>query len=97
MTPSIELFDANGGFVMPAAEDLDSAPQEVRDAFQVVQDAREHNIRCDAAHSDARTRVHDLMTEITTAERDFERHHKAQNREAAVREFLATERARRGV
>ena len=92
----LELFDSRGKFVMPSEEQINALDADTRGRWQAVRNAAFEHDAAKVELKTAETRVVDLMTEVGEVETYIRDRFPGQTREQALREFLATERAKRG-
>ena len=101
MPEGFELFDKHGQFVHPTEEQIASLDPATRERWASVRDAYAVSKEIDDALAASNERITGLMKDVRDAERYLQEHYPAQTREAAVRDYLATERqktlARRGL
>lgn len=91
----LELFDGLGRYKHPSEEQIAALDEPTRERWAKVRDAAAESEAIDADLKAAQQRVTDLMTEVRDAENFVREHFPAQSREAAIRDYLATERMKR--
>ena len=95
----IELFDSHGAMrpLDEIAPQLESADDATKQRFEAVKVAYETSRDIEAAIRFSTDRVTSLVNEIREAENLLRTHYAPQSREKAIRDFLATERIKRGI
>jgi uncharacterized caspase-like protein len=88
----LELFDSRGAFVMPSEEQINALDAPTRERWAAVRDAAADSEAADAALKAAEAHVTDMMAEVRDAERYMRENFPPLTPDAAIRQFLATER-----
>ena len=91
----LELFDSRGQFQMPPAEVIASMDDDVRERWLSVAEASAETSQVEADLKAAESHVQSLIEETRELETEIRTRWPGQTREQAIREFLATERAKR--
>lgn len=71
MTPTIEMFDKRGCFVMPEAEAIAALDSDTRKRFRAIEAAAKENDKAVAALKAARKRVTDGVTAVALADKEL--------------------------
>lgn len=95
----IQLFDSHGQMLplQTIAPQLENADPATRERFEAVRVAYEQAHDIEAAIKFSTDRVADLVSEIREADNLLRANYPSQTREQAIRDFLFTERAKRGI
>jgi uncharacterized protein YlxW (UPF0749 family) len=89
---AFELFDGFGRFLMPSSAQVSALDEKTKQRWSAVRDAAAESTAADDALTAAQARVTQLMSDVRDAEAFVREHFPAQTREAAIRDYLATER-----
>jgi arginine deiminase len=93
----LELFDSRGRFVLPSPDVIAKMDEATRERWLTVAEAAQEHDAIAADLKAAESRVTELMEQTHDLDAYIRENFPAQSREAAIREYLATERAKRGM